>query len=134
MQAGCGLTERHAHEPVNTFCFPRAARLLQPTDFKQVFKSGRRIHTQHLMLVAAASPVSEPRLGLAISRRRVARAHERNRIKRYAREHFRVRRHQLPACDLVLLAKPGAAEQENQQLHRQFMQLFAKCERKCVGS
>lgn len=114
--------------------FPRSARLLNGVAFKRVFQKGKRIHTQSLMLVAAASEVGKPRLGLAISRRRVARAHERNRIKRFAREHFRLRRATLPNCDLVLLAKPGAAEQSDQRLHQEFEQLLNKCEQKCVGS
>jgi len=126
------------HDPITTggrdYAFPRSARLLNSAAFSRVFQKGKRIHTQSLMLVAAASEVGEPRLGLAISRRRVARAHERNRIKRFAREHFRLKRNSLPDCDLVLLAKAGVAERSNQQLHQEFEQLLKKCEQKCVGS
>ena len=42
------------------------------------------------------------RLGLIIGKRAVAKAHERNRLKRVAREAFRLKRSQLPALDIVL--------------------------------
>ena len=42
------------------------------------------------------------RLGLIIGKRAVAKAHERNRLKRVAREAFRLKRSELPALDIVL--------------------------------
>lgn len=49
------------------------------------------------------------RLGLAISKRVSKRAVERNRIKRLLRESFRRVRHQLPAVDLMVMAREQAA-------------------------
>ncbi len=42
------------------------------------------------------------RLGLIIGKRAVAKAHQRNRLKRVAREAFRLKRSELPALDIVL--------------------------------
>ncbi len=42
------------------------------------------------------------RLGLIVGKRAVAKAHERNRLKRVAREAFRLKRSELPALDIVL--------------------------------
>ncbi len=37
----------------------------------------------------------------------VKRAHERNRIKRLAREYFRLHQHELPSMDFVVLVRRG---------------------------
>lgn len=42
------------------------------------------------------------RLGLIVGKRAIAKAHERNRLKRVAREVFRLKRSELPALDIVL--------------------------------
>jgi ribonuclease P protein component len=49
------------------------------------------------------------RLGLAISARNVGNAVARNRVKRQAREQFRLQR-DLPPVDIVLSARPAARE------------------------
>ena len=56
------------------------------------------------------------RLGLAISKRVSKRAVERNRIKRLLRESFRRVRHQLPAVDLMVMAREQAAGVPGMQL------------------
>jgi len=56
------------------------------------------------------------RLGLAISKRVSKRAVERNRIKRLLRESFRRVRHQLPAVDLMVMAREQAAGVPGPQL------------------
>jgi ribonuclease P protein component len=48
------------------------------------------------------------RLGLAISARNVGNAVARNRVKRQAREQFRLQRGALPPVDIVLSARPAA--------------------------
>lgn len=50
----------------------------------------------------------EARLGLVVGKKLLKAAVRRNLLKRLAREHFRRRRPELPACDLVirLVAKP----------------------------
>ena len=48
------------------------------------------------------------RLGLAIAARNVGNAVSRNRVKRQAREQFRLQRDTLPPVDIVLSARPAA--------------------------
>lgn len=47
------------------------------------------------------------RIGLTVAKKNVKRAHERNRIKRLTRESFRLRQHELPPMDFVVVAKEG---------------------------
>lgn len=81
---------------------PRDARLLLPQDFDAVFKSGRRLRGRFFVCVAAESGRATARLGLAVARKHVPLAVSRNRIKRVAREAFRLMRTQLPVFDLVI--------------------------------
>lgn len=69
-----------------------------------------------LTMVVLDSAASGPRLGLAISARAVPLAVSRNRIKRLARETFRARRATLPAADIVLQARSGAAAAQAAEL------------------
>jgi len=53
-------------------------------------------------VVAVANDVGWARLGVVVPKRAVRLAVGRNRVKRWAREAFRVHQHRLPAQDVVL--------------------------------
>lgn len=76
----------------------------------------------------------EPRLGLAVAKRFVRRAHERNRIKRLVRERFRQLRRQMPGVDMVLLVKAGVEHLDNEGLNAQIDQLMRKVAARCDES
>lgn len=88
--------------------FPRRARLLKPAEFKAVFERGARLHERGLTVVSAANTLAHARLGLAISKKSLPLAVDRNRLKRRIRDTFRLNQRKLPAVDLVILAKPGS--------------------------
>ena len=96
--------------------FGRELRLLAAKQFQQVFDQPTRASAPQLTLLARANDLGHPRIGFVISRKNIRRAHERNRIKRLAREHLRLHQHQLPAVDLILLAKKGAQDLDNKEL------------------
>lgn len=96
--------------------FTRRARLLSPPQFKRVFQQGRKLRSTSLMAVVAANEVGQPRLGLAIARKALPDAVDRNRVKRVARESFRAMQETLPSCDVVLLANPQALKASNDTL------------------
>lgn len=87
---------------------PRSARLLTPAQFQQVFRQGRRIVGRCFQLHLLAGG-DGARLGLAVSRKVERRAVVRNRIRRIARETFRLSRHRLLPGDYVLVARREAA-------------------------
>jgi ribonuclease P protein component len=108
-----------------TLAFPPAARLRNPREFEAVFKSGQRLQEQWLTLAVRATQ-DPPRLGCAISAKAVPDATDRNRIRRQIRESFRQHRAQLPALDIVMLARPGAARAANPELRAALERLWQK--------
>ncbi len=98
--------------------FPKQARLRHRTDFRRVQSGGTRVHTAHFILVLDKRRGSDPpsgalaraRLGITVTRR-IGTAPRRNRVRRLVREAFRRGRAAFPeGCDVVVIAKPGAAD------------------------
>jgi ribonuclease P protein component len=63
--------------------------------------------------------LSHARIGLVIAKKKIKRAHERNRVKRLARESFRLHQAELPALDIVLMEKADAQHLPNDVLHQE---------------
>lgn len=113
--------------------FPRRARLLKPSDFDRVFKAGRRLTVPSFQAVVAPSELG-PRLGMAISRKQAPRAVDRNRIKRQIRASFRENQIRLPACDLVIMAKPSARELTSAAVAAELNQLWTRVQQRWSAS
>lgn len=96
--------------------FPKRARLLKPAEFSRVFKDPIRSSDRYFTILAATiTDVNMPRLGLAISKKHAKHAVDRNRIKRLVRESFR-QQPDLPAADLVVMAREATAQADSQTL------------------
>jgi ribonuclease P protein component len=107
--------------------FPRAARLLTPADFARLRGISRRIGSASFAAeVAPAAAATCARLGLAVSRRVSKRAVRRNRIKRIARDSFRRQRDNLPACDILLIARSEADLRSNAELRAELERLWQR--------
>ena len=105
---------------------PREARLRRPGDFAALRTSSGRAGGRCFHLRYRDNDLGHARLGLAISKRVSKRAVERNRIKRLLRESFRRIRHQLPAIDLMLMAREQAAGVPGPQLLSELDGLWKK--------
>ncbi len=68
---------------------------------------GRRIYSGELLVLALASGTPRPRIGITVSSK-VGNAVERNRVKRWIREGWRSISPELPAVDVVVIARPAA--------------------------
>lgn len=106
--------------------FPRRARLLKPADFKAVFESGKRHSEKHLTAVVATGLAPHPRLGLAIAKKSVAQAVDRNRIKRLVRESFREHQAQMQAADTVILARNSAVTASAAELRANLLRIWTR--------
>lgn len=99
----------------------RDARLTNKAEFDRVFADNQRARTDALLVLARPNAVGFARLGMVVPKRLLARAIDRNRVKRCVRACFRQVRATLPACDFVvrLIAKPLPGE-EARDLSRTF--------------
>lgn len=113
-----------------TYEFSRESRLLTPGQFKSVFSDPQRFSSSHFTILVSINPERENRLGLAIAKKRVKLAVQRNRIKRLVRESFRLNRHKLPHIDMVVLVRSGIDELENKQINKQLEKLWRKIDRR----
>ncbi len=97
--------------------FGKARRLLNAGDYSRVFDGAEaRASHKHLLLLARSNHQSGHRLGLVIAKKNVRLAVQRNRIKRVAREVFRVMPATEPSMDVVLLARRGLDQLDNAEL------------------
>ena len=118
-------------EPVSDFGFSKKLRLLGAADFQPVFKHARyKVSCQHLLLLAYDSATPFPRLGLVIAKKNVARAVQRNRVKRLLRESFRHKQSLLPAVDIVILARSGLGKLSNDEIRQKIERHWADLVRK----
>lgn len=74
------------------------------------------------------------RLGLAISKKTVSKASQRNRIKRQIRESFRHEQHKLLDIDIVVMAKRGLDNRSENEMRQSLQQHWARLVKKCAKS
>lgn len=130
------------------YSFSKELRLLQAKDYKSVFDHAPlKVSNKTVLFLARPNGENRARLGLVIAKKNVRTAVQRNRIKRIIRETFR--HHQLilgGSCgkvdnnqdsnhpkggiDIVVLARRGLDQLDNQILAEQFTQLWKRLSKK----
>lgn len=104
--------------------FTKAQRLLNKAQFQHVFSNAKKIEGKELFFLVRKNTLSYPRLGLAISKKSVNKAHDRNRIKRIIRESFRTS--PLPSYDVIALARKGLDELSNESIHAKLQRIWQR--------
>jgi ribonuclease P protein component len=123
--------------------FPRSRRLLSRADFQRILSQPGRSADGYFAVAArrlTAADIGaddigqmESRLGLAISRKALPRAVDRNRIKRIVREAFRQTPWPCPA-DVVVIARVGLRHGANAQVRRSVEAHFETIRRRLCGT
>lgn len=109
----------------------RQRRLTRKSEFDAVFREGRKVVRPSIVVYVRRRPPgdgaeAESRLGLAVSRQ-VGKAVVRNRVKRRLREIFRHARPAFPVVmDVVVVARPTAAQAPFAQLQGEFARAVEK--------
>ena len=110
--------------------FARSARLTRPAEYRRVFANAERATSRSFTLLACANDLEYSRLGLAVSRKVASRAVVRNRIKRCVRESFRRQRLLMTGWDVVVLARPAAANRSMGEMSAELDQLWNRLKRR----
>jgi len=85
--------------------FRERNRLKRPEEFKQVFSSKRRSSDKSFLFLARTNGLDRSRLGLAVPKKHLRHAVERNRLKRIIRESFRLKQKKLKGNDIVVVVR-----------------------------
>jgi ribonuclease P protein component len=110
------------NQVIRSLGFPRLVRLTNSKDYDRVLKRpDLRKRCGALRLAAVANTMQHARLGLIVGKRGVAKAHQRNRIKRVIRDYFRQQQQELAALDIVIQVM---AEIDNAELRSLLEQIL----------
>jgi ribonuclease P protein component len=113
--------------------FRRRQRLLTAADFARVFsaadvKSGQN----EVLLLARFNDRPEHRLGLAVAKKHLPGAVQRNCLKRLSREAFRTLEPTQPNLDIIVLSRPGARGASKEDLRGALAQQFSRLRRRAA--
>ena len=98
--------------------FSKQDRLLSAKDFQAVFAKPIKSADSLYTVLASPNELSSPRLGVIVSKKNVAKASARNRLKRIVRESFRTHKHMINAFDVVVICKQRSAAMVNEELFK----------------
>jgi len=112
--------------PLSRHHFPKSNRLLNPKTFSYVFAKAERFGNRNWTFIVRPNDCDCARLGLAIAKKQLPRAVWRNRVKRVAREAFRLHKSDLSGYDIVVLGRKGMQDIDNKTLHNSFLHLVRK--------
>ena len=92
--------------------------LRKKAEFKAIRGTRLKVKAGNLLLLVKPNTLSYPRLGLAIAKKQVKLAVQRNRVKRLTRESFRQHSDSLPCIDMILLVYKEIDRVDNKELHQ----------------
>ena len=108
--------ERTGPRPLARQRFGKAHRLPDAAAFSRVFGDARRSRDRLFTVLSRKNDSETARLGLAIAKKHVKHATQRNRIRRIVRESFRRHLSTLAGLDVVVLAQSATPDADNGML------------------
>ena len=94
--------------------------MLTPSQFTFVFQQPQRAGTPQITILGRLNSLGHPRIGLTVAKKNV--------------RSFRLRQHELPAMDFVVVAKKGVADLDNRALSEALEKLWRRHCRLARGS
>ena len=113
------------------YSFPPRLRLRKPAEYKKVFANPVKFSDKYFTLLVSMNELDHSRLGLAIAKKNIRKAVDRNIIKRAVRENFRMHQQQLGTLDIVVLAKKDALNaplvELRNSLQKHWLKIISRC-------
>jgi len=110
--------------------FLKSNRLLTKQDYQDVFKKGKRIYSRTFCLFYRENLDDVARLGVVVGKKKIAKAVNRNVVKRQVREFFRLRKSDISNIDVVVLVTRKMTKgQPSHQLRQELNALWLKLPR-----
>jgi ribonuclease P protein component len=106
------------------FSYPKKQRLIDSDSTAHVFKKGKRIQMLGVSCYHMANQSGFARLGVIAAKKQIPSAVDRNRLRRIARESFRLA--PLPAVDIVLFMHRSVLRLSKTELRETLDQLWEK--------
>ena len=99
------------------------ARLRKRSEFLRLKDSVQKFASRGILVVWQVNNLAHARLGVTVSKK-IGCAVTRNRVKRFVRETFRHNKCLLPAVDLNVIARSGAATMDFPALQQELLKAF----------
>lgn len=100
-------------ESLRSEALPKDRRLAKRREFVHVYETGQKLFSRYSVLFVAGNGLSYSRIGITATKK-LGKAHDRNRLKRWTRETYRRLREPLGvdarSLDIVVNVKPNAAD------------------------
>jgi len=103
--------------------------LLAAAQFARVFGKNSRSSDKYFTLLFQSNDVGKPRLGMAVAKKKIKNATDRNRVKRTVRESFRTSA--IPAVDIVVLPSARCRSADSAELRASLDKHWARIAVKC---
>jgi len=111
--------------------FSRSQRILSAKEYKEIWRKAKKLSGQYISLVNCKNDIGHPRLGLSFSKKHFPNAVDRNRLKRVARETFRLKQDKLDQLDIIAVGSKGANLLTPQEQYQLFNTLWDRLSKRC---
>ena len=85
----------------------KAYRIKKTTDFDKIIRKKQSFANRQFVMYYQKNNLEHMRLGISVSKK-LGKAHERNRLKRYVRESFKNKKEDLNNYDIIVIVRPMA--------------------------
>ena len=84
-------------------------RIKRSQDFDNIIRKKQSFANRQFVIYFQKNKLKHMRLGISVSKK-LGKAHERNKIKRYIRETFKTRKNHIKNYDIIIIARAGVKE------------------------
>jgi len=100
--------------------------LSNSADYQRVFQQNKSLRDRYWLILWCPNDQDGPRLGIAVAKKKVKKAVQRNRLKRIIRESFRQNRKLIGARDVIVLVNQGVEKAKNPELFASLTRMWKK--------